>query len=127
MRAILVSMLLALMSVTAFADPAVVIRADGGCVLFDGDGAIVSGDVFGVLTKSTPQVLIGICSAKGLDNSTGTAVKYDAYNNPVTDITGTPVPCVFDDGSGIRVSFDWRENVSEDGNAKFVCQIKNDV
>ena len=127
MRAILVSMLLALMSVTAFADPAVVIRADGGCVLFDGDGAIVSGDVFGVLTKSTPQVLIGICSAKGLDNSTGTAVKYDAYNNPVTDITGTPVPGGFDDGSGLRVSFDWRETVSEDGTAKFVCQIKNDV
>lgn len=127
MKAILVSLLLAFTSATAFADPAVVIRIDGGCALFDGNGALVSGDVFGVLTQSTPEVLIGICSAKGLDNSTGKAVKYDAYNNPVTDITGTPVPCAFDDGGGIRISFDWRENVSAAGTAKFVCHIKNDM
>ncbi len=127
MKSALFSVLLAMMSVSAFADPAMVIRFDGGCALIDGDGAIVSSPGFAVLTKSTPEVWFGQCRAKGLDNSTGKAVHYDAYNNPVTAITGTPVPCAFDDGTGIRISFDWHETVSAAGNATFTCLIKDDV
>jgi len=126
MKSFFVSLLLTMISVTAFADPAVVVRAAGGCSVIDGNGAIVSGDLFGVLTRSTPRALVGTCSAKGLDNSAGIAVRYDAYNNPITAMTGMPVPCAFDDGLGIRFSFDWHETVSAAGNVKFVCRIKNE-
>ncbi len=125
MRRFLAALAIALLSVPVVADPALVIRIDGGCALFDGDGALVAGDLFGVVTRSTPGVIVGQCTATGLDNSTGTAVKYDAYNNPFTAMTGIPVPCAFDDGGGLRISFEWRENVSAAGNAKFVCMIKD--
>ena len=125
MKSIFSALLLLLFTVIASADPALVIRTEGGCALFDGDGAIVSGDLFGVVTRSTPGTIFGKCTAKGLDNSTGVAVHYDGYNNPLTAATGIPVPCIFDDGSGVRFTFDWHETVSAAGNAQFVCLIRD--
>lgn len=126
MKSLIVSVFLLLMSASALADSALIIRGDGFCNIFDGDGNIVLADAyFGVSTDSTPEFLRVTCKAKGLQNSAKVAVHYDAYNNPFTDLFGFPIPCGWDDGSGQRFSLEWHSTISASGNATFTCLMKN--
>jgi len=115
-------------SATSPADPsfrsantraAVVIR-NGGCVLLDGDGAIVSADRdITISTQSTNQNTTLICMVKKVANSTRRAVHYDSENNPL--FPGLECSTIRPD---TLFTTDWNETVSAAGNATLRCRFK---
>ncbi|HUV13334.1 MAG TPA: hypothetical protein VMY18_06800, partial [Acidobacteriota bacterium] len=61
-----------------------VIITDEMCMMFDGDGNIVTTeDVKIVVTNSARGNVVMKCKAQGLENNQGSAVHWDAYENPM--------------------------------------------
>lgn len=88
-----------------------IVVTDHGCVFFDGDGGLVQAEkTHLVVTPSNHGTRVIKCSAKGVANSTGKAVHYDADNNPFG-------PGVVTCGN----SLNWWETVSASGNATLTC------
>ena len=103
----------------AYADRAIVQINEGGCGLFDGDGNLVfTTDVIKrkVRTQSANSNLIITCHVKDIPNSTGTAVHYRGPDDG---------PCAITDPlGGVRLTDDWHETVSPNGEATITCQSK---
>jgi len=103
---------------------------DGQCVLFDGDGnLVVTDDVKIVITNSAKGNVILKCKTQGVENSQGTAVHWDAYDNPLawaqkaTD--PSPVLCSAPIGGSItHLTEDWQMVVSGKGNAMVTCRFR---
>ena len=93
-------------------DAAVIVRVDGACRTWDGDGRPVSADLLYVLNSHRG---ITVCKAKGVPNSTGAAVRYDADDNPV----GPDQPCRTELGP----TLEWHQTVSAKGNLTLVCRV----
>ncbi len=86
------------------------ITKDAGCLVYDGDGNLVlaSGDI---TVQNNGGITTFVCKAKGLDNSTGRAVHWDATN--------TGKVCNTFSGS----TDDWNDTVSASGNVTLVCRV----
>lgn len=94
---------------------AIVIRLDGTCGLFDGDGGeVVDVDGLTVINSGTGSGGVITCKASGVANSTGKAVKYDAEHNPI----GPGLQCATFTGFTDK----WTETVSASGEAMIRCQ-----
>jgi hypothetical protein len=121
---------LSIVVLNASAEPAVVIKVDDSSgFLFDGDGNAtpVICDSLDVETNSQTGVINFSCRGKGLPNSSGRAVKYDIYNNPLYWQDGIIIPCAFLNSDGmLELSDNWTESISASGNFVFRCQVKND-
>lgn len=102
----------------------------GQCGLLDGDGnVVVTDDVKIVITNSANGNVILKCKAQGVDNNQGTAVHWDAYDNPQVwsqkAADPSPLPCVGTaGGSAALLTQDWQIVVSEKGNAMMTCRFK---
>src|SRR5262245_33727579 len=90
------------------ANGAVVIKS-GACTLFDGTGTLVAGTKFHAVVHKTRSM--ARCSAKGLTNTTGKAVRFNFAN------TGTQ--CQTPAGLTER----WHETLSRKGRATIVCHF----
>jgi hypothetical protein len=121
---------LAIAGSNALAEPAVLLKVeDLAGTAIDGDGNIVviSCDSMLVETNSETGVITSSCRTKGIPNSSGQAVKYDIYNNPIYWQLGILVPCaVFTADGTLHLTEDWTETVSASGNLVFRCKVKND-
>jgi len=111
---------LMILTPTAYANNAAIVINGLGCALFDGNGGIASSDItHAVVTNNGHGVFT--CKASVDPSSTGHAVKYDAYNNPL-NITQ---PCEVDQPTypynPYFITTDWHETVSADGQAIIVC------
>lgn len=107
-----------------------VLITDKVCTLFDGDGNIVTtGDVKIVVTNSAQGNVVMKCKAKGLENSRGSAVHWDAYENPMLSTLAAsldPIQCGTVTPNGIELTEDWDVVVSKKGNAMMTCRFRSD-
>jgi hypothetical protein len=104
---------------------------DKSCGLLDGDGNVVmTQDVKIVVTNSAQGVIIMKCKAKGVENSQGNSVQWDAFDNPFTWAQAvenpTPMLCGTMLPSGLAVTEDWHAVVSKNGNAMVTCRFQKD-
>ena len=103
---------------------------EGQCVLFDGDGnLVVTDDVKIVVTNSAKGNVILKCKTQGVENNQGTAVHWDAYENPLNwyqkSDDPSPVLCSAPIGGSItHLTEDWQMVVSEKGNAMVTCRFR---
>jgi hypothetical protein len=101
----------------AQADPAVVVRSNGGCTLFDGNGAMVSGTSFkGTFTQSNNGNATVQCSGDVTPSSSGHAAHFDFASTGIHCFTDNPF-------SGAESTQNWEETVSASGNAKITCHF----
>jgi len=107
-----------------------VLITDEMCTLFDGDGNIVStGDVKIVVTNSARGNVVMKCKAQGLENNQGSAVHWDAYENPFMSTLAAapdPIECGTLTPNGIELTDDWQIVVSKKGNAMMTCRFRAD-
>jgi hypothetical protein len=117
-RIICTATVLALSISTAYADPAVIINVDGpACTLFDGNGALVTGNHFRVVaTQSKNGNATVRCEGDVTPASGGGAATFDFGSTGVSCVFGTPF--------GPRITQDWHETVSASGNGKITCHDK---
>jgi len=108
---LIAGMLLGFLSLTAHADPAIIIT-DFGCGMLDGDGGFVGTTDSKVVNTNNANGIINFkCHVKDVANSTGMAVHWDY------ETAGFSCNTLF--GS----TTDWKETVSADGNAVLTCKI----
>ena len=107
-----------------------VLITDGMCTMFDGDGNLVkTEDVKIVVTNSAKGNVVMKCKAQGLENNQGSAVHWDAFENPMPvalDADPSPVACGTVTPEGVSFTEDWMIVVSEKGNAMMTCRFKAD-
>jgi hypothetical protein len=86
--------------------------------VLDGDGAgFVTNDTKSTTANARNGVAIMKCQARGVPNSTGTAVN--------CDYASTGMPCSVPSSNRAFVTRDWHETVSASGNAALTCRCKN--
>ena len=104
------------------AEPALVIK-DGACTMLDGDGNFIAAtDVHQVKTNSNKDNSKIWCSASGVDNSSGKAVKFQGTDrNDNKHATTLAISC----STGFASTNNWTNNISASGEAKLVCHFKN--
>lgn len=94
---------------------AIVIHSDESCAVFDSRMNIFTTDGYkAVLTKNNRGITL-TCEADNVPNHTGGIVKYDFAN--------TNIPCVFKTEEGIQTTKNWKEVLSADGHASYICQF----
>jgi hypothetical protein len=102
----------------AKADRAVVVRSDGNCTLFDGNGMEVSGTAFkATFTQSNSGNATAQCVGDVTPSSTARAVHYNFQT--------TGELCVIFDPTTMatRTTQNWEETVSATGNARITCHF----
>ena len=78
-----------------------------------------------VVTWSKAGIAEVSCLAKGLDNSTGGAVHYDAYNNPLVPDQVDVLLCSISYGNQVFTTDQVKETVSASGNANLKCHFED--
>src|SRR5215470_4749251 len=112
----LLSGFLACASFSALADPAVVIKPDGGCALFDGNRAFAFTTNTQITATQSPNGNSTFkCQANVTPSSSGQAVQWNQGN--------TGALCGIDNPFGFQVTDDWHETVSASGQATLICQV----
>jgi hypothetical protein len=102
---------------------------DPDCGVLDGDGGFVAVECeHQIGTPSRNGNAMVVNKVSGVPNSTGRAVRWDAYNPPqiMLDAWGLdapPAPCfVWDRNWGATFTLHWSNNVSASGEATLICQ-----
>jgi hypothetical protein len=98
---------------------AVVMISEGYCLLLDGLGNFVSADRFQKVGTHSGTAKYS-CHAKVRPSTTGRAVHYDAYHNPVDpeeSVCGIELP------SGLFLTTQRKQTVSASGVATLVCRV----
>ena len=133
MKSLVISVFFVLFSVSAFAEPAVGIDGDR-CVMVDGNENFVETfDTKKTLSFSKNGNFTYKCKSKEGENTTGSAVQYDASNFPTwiaEALGGYPVVCwtrVELDVQKCYASENWKQTVSEDGSMTLTCHFRTET
>lgn len=114
---ILIAIFLALAAVVRInaQNAAIVVSSDEACAVFDSNMNIFTTNGYkAVITKNNNGITL-TCEADNVPNDSGGMVKYD--------FATTNIPCVFKTERGIQTTNNWREVLSTDGHASYICQF----
>jgi hypothetical protein len=109
----------ALLATSAESSAGVYIDLQGACGMFDAAGNVVFplDAHVNVITESRNGVAVHNCFTQ-VQNATGQAIRYDAFNNPV----GAVIPCTIINPEGAPIAtLTFHEQISASGRAHLIC------